>query len=277
MHPCIQIAGRYFASYQVCLALAFAVGGALMLRANRRQPRPLRLGPESILITILGAMLGAKCAHLAIEGPHGPLYTTLFIWRGGYYFHGGLAGGIAAYGLYLRYRGERIAAGLDAIAPYAAFGESITRIGCFLSVCCWGAPVTHAPGVVFLPGSAAYQQHVYHGWIGPDAACSLPVHPFQLYMSLAMLAAFVVLRRHEGKHAFPGEVALQYFVAQSVARFSLDFLRGDLERGAFGLTVTQWMALAVYAAALAGLILAYGRTARRSTPVGIAGQGEETA
>ena len=56
--------------------------------------------------------------------------------------------------------------------------------------------------MTFPPESWVYWYHVEHGWISPDAARSLPVHPLQAYFVaaalLCLLASMIGRDRAEG-------------------------------------------------------------------------------
>jgi phosphatidylglycerol:prolipoprotein diacylglycerol transferase len=188
-----------------------------------------------------------------------PDARVLWPWKGGYWYHGGLAGGIAAYALYHAVRRNNIIDGLDLAAPFVALGEAITRIGCFLSGCCYGIPVSSFPGVVFPRNSHPWLQQLHAGLIREDAAGSLPVHPVQLYMALSMTVLFVVLRLVAGKQVVRGEITLLFFVSHCFIRFWTEFLRGDMTEALYGLSLTQWISIVVYLLALSALVLVYRR------------------
>jgi phosphatidylglycerol:prolipoprotein diacylglycerol transferase len=67
----------------------------------------------------------------------------------------------------------------------------------------------------------------------------------QLYESMACLLLFVLLVRLARRKRFEGEVILAYTLAYAIARFLLEFLRGDADRGfVFGglLSTSQFIA-----------------------------------
>jgi phosphatidylglycerol:prolipoprotein diacylglycerol transferase len=71
----------------------------------------------------------------------------------------------------------------------------------------------------------------------PDAAriggapLGVALHPVQLYESLVCAVLFVVLLRLKRRTRFDGEVILSYTLLYAVARFILEFFRGDADRG----------------------------------------------
>jgi len=79
------------------------------------------------------------------------LWNMLKIWQGGLVFYGGLAGAAIAIVVLLRMRKLKISLMSDLIMPCVILGLAITRIGCFLNGCCFGA-VTDVPWAVTFPG-----------------------------------------------------------------------------------------------------------------------------
>jgi phosphatidylglycerol---prolipoprotein diacylglyceryl transferase len=76
----------------------------------------------------------------------------------------------------------------------------------------------------------------------------------QLYESIVCLALFVVLVRLSRRKRFDGEVILAYTSLYAMARFLLEFFRGDADRGfVFGglLSTSQFIALILGPAAIA--------------------------
>jgi prolipoprotein diacylglyceryltransferase len=86
--------------------------------------------------------------------------------------------------------------------------------------------------------------------VDPAAVCTLPVWPVQLFEAAGNLAIFSVLALLWRRRRFDGQIFLGYVVLYAVLRFMLEFLRGDVERGAVGILSTS------QAISLAGLIFA---------------------
>ena len=75
-----------------------------------------------------------------------------------------------------------------------------------------------------------------------------PVHPSQLYESFATFLVFLFLLWLAPRKRFHAQVTLAYVALYSAARFGLEFLRGDPDRGAwFGgiLSTSQLIAIAL--------------------------------
>ncbi len=142
----------------------------------------------------------------------------------------------------------------DAIAPSLALGLGLTRIGCFLSGCCFGTP-THLPwGVTFPPDSHA-------GSIHPGAA----LHPAQIYDSLVGFAIFAILLVLDRRPLPRGNLFMVLVLLTSATRFLLDFVR-TYDTTAFPIpsvpfTLNQIVTLALF------LWSAYRLARGRSSPV----------
>lgn len=196
---------------------------------------------------IVGAFTGAKAAYLLRELPELRrelprlfsdtkefLNSYLF---GGFIFYGGLAGALAAALLYWRKNaldcGQMSAYMLPVIPLIHGFG----RIGCFCAGCCYGIG-TSSP-LLGLKFSASA--------IAPNDCCLVPV---QLYEAAFELLMFIFLLRRRKGGAGGYEMLFEYLVLYSTARFMLEFLRGDPERGfILGLSTSQLLALVSLAGA----------------------------
>jgi len=100
------------------------------------------------------------------------------------------------------------------------------------------------------------------GWIEAGTAQSLPVHPVQLYASLAGLVMFVCLSRWRPR--YPGDRFAPFAVMYGASRFGLEWLRGDFNPvlGPFSLPQAYSVVFAVI-----GLVVLLSRPGRRGTPV----------
>ncbi len=127
----------------------------------------------------------------------------------------------------------------DLCGPAIALGQAIGRIGCFMAGDDYGSP-THLPWAVTFTHPDAAE-------IG-GAPLGVPLHPVQLYESLICLAIFFFLVWMTRRKRFDGQIILLYSGLYAVARFLLEFVRGDADRGfLLGglLSTSQFIALAV--------------------------------
>ena len=178
------------------------------------------------------------------------VWDILQYWKGGIVFYGGIVGGSIAFLVYRKYRPFPLRPYMDVMAPSIAIGIFFGRIGCFLNGCCYGDACQLPWAVSFPKNSPPWQHHEFLQLIPRDALWSLPVHPTQIYAAidglvlLLLLSAYYPLRRRDG------EVMGLLMITYPVTRFLVEFLRND--EGAFfaGMTISQNISVALFAAAL---------------------------
>jgi phosphatidylglycerol:prolipoprotein diacylglycerol transferase len=252
--------------YGTLLALAFILSGALTLRIGLRHGLPMRRGMLALIAVYVGALLGARAFTVLSRVPLAVATgerSALF--GGGLTAYGGFLGGALAGYLSLR-RGDFLPLA-DAASPALGLGTAVTRLGCLLGGCDFGA-VTDVPWAVRYPaGSLAYLSHAGLGWLGPYSTESLAVHPTPLYEAgLGLLLCIVALFRLRQRGTVPldGRVFVGTAAGYAVGRFCIEFLRGDSDRGIFwgGLSTSQLTSLVV-------LLLVCHHVARRHRPAAV--------
>jgi phosphatidylglycerol:prolipoprotein diacylglycerol transferase len=232
-------------TYGVLLAVAFLVGlGVAHWQARRAGLDATRIVDMAVYVLIAG-IVGAKLALLAVDYQYYAKNPRelLSIFQSGGVFYGGLLGGLLVALYFARRYALPVWATADALAPGVVIGQSIGRLGCFAAGCCWGKPATVPWAVTFTDVYAARN-------VGTPL--DTPLHPSQLYESLATLLIFAVLVLLAPRKKFHGQVLLAYVVLYSAARFGLEYLRGDAGRGFIGPLSTS-QAVAIVLVLLAGV------------------------
>jgi len=236
MHPSIITIGSFtIRSYGLMLAIGFLSGITFAAwRAKKAGENPDHIYNLSVWIVIsslLGARLYYVITHyyefraeeslpflnrffIEIKNMFWPVSSSGQIGISGLVLYGGLIAGTLAAAIYLYAHKLNVYRYLDLIAPSLGLGEFFTRIGCFLNGCCFGKPTECALGMIFPENSAA-------GMYFPG----IPIHPSQLYNSLAGLIIFVALILLERYKRFDGFTALLYFILYATGRFIIDFTR----------------------------------------------------
>lgn len=246
--------------YGTMLALSLAAGALWVRSVGRRQGLSEGWLTRAILITALFAVAGARLLFIATNPA---LWTQPGHWlalgEGGLVAYGGFLGGLFGAWVFGRRSGVGLLAFGDLAAPALGLGLGLTRIGCYLYGCDFGKPLGPGapqwllalgtfpgPGPGHPTGSPAYLFQLARGQLPPTATQSLPVHPTQLYMSLAGFALFAAAVWLWRRRRFPGEVLLAVAVLYGLFRFGLEWVRDDPQRGfAFGLSTSQLLSLAV--------------------------------
>jgi phosphatidylglycerol---prolipoprotein diacylglyceryl transferase len=200
----------------------------------------------------LGGVVGARGLYVIFHPETirsaGDVFRS---WQGGNVFYGCILGGLIGSLIYWCRRRFPFWLVADAVAPAVAIGAAIGRIGCFLNGCCDGA-VCSLPGAVRFPaGSHAWVRQLNAGLISPETPASLPVHPTQLYASLAGFVVLGLLLAHFRRRVRPGEVIALLMILYSLTRWPVEALRAD-ERAVFaGMTSSQNISVALFVFGLA--------------------------
>ncbi|MER3523562.1 MAG: hypothetical protein C4326_05685 [Ignavibacteria bacterium] len=216
---------------------------------------------------MIGGLLGARIffllqhLHLVATSP-----SIVLDLNGGTVSWGASLGGTVAFILYLHAKRQAVIRFLDVLASCLGLGPFIGRWACFLNGDDYGTLSDLPWAVAFPHGSFPFAAQAQAALIDPLAPVSLPVHPVQLYLSLKGLVLFVVCTALWKRYALPhGLLFCIYWGLFAVARFMLEFLRGDVSRGFVGgLSVGQAMSLAILIVSGAAMILL---VARRPVPV----------
>jgi phosphatidylglycerol:prolipoprotein diacylglycerol transferase len=207
---------------------------------------------SAAVVTVAG-LLGARAYYLFDSGAIFSGTPGLWIASEGTGSWGVYVGAILAMIVYFRWAGISAWPYMDAGASCAAVATCIGRCACFLAGCDFGRITSLPWSVQFPSGSHAHGAHVAPGLLPPGAPLSLPVHPYQLYLSLNALLVFiavtVVWRRWR---ATPGVTLMTWLALYGASRFLWEFLRAPAAGGADGsLSSSQWMCLAMLAVAVA--------------------------
>lgn len=237
------IGGLAIRSYGVLVAVALLVGAAITRRGVVSRGLSPRQADEVIIAAVIGGLIGARLYYVLFTDPamlvQRPL-EVLALWRGGLAVHGGWFGGVAAALRVLRRHRFSIWRFADGAAPALALGQAIGRVGCFLSGCCFGVPTAAPWGVTFHhPESLAPR--------------GIPLHPTQLYESVADLAVFGVLVWYGRRPRCEGRIVLLYLMLSSVVRFVVEAWRWDsLYLWSTTLKMAQLVSGVLFLAALMG-------------------------
>ena len=248
MHPIlISIGSFHLPTYGTLLVLAILGGIYTAIRLGRR------VGLDSALILdfctwlILVALVGAKVLMILTDWTYyranpGDIFSFSTLMAGGV-FYGGFLAALFFTLWYVRVQKLSFWRLADVLAPGVALGQSVGRLGCFSAGCDYGKPTNAAWGVVFTSNFA----HEVGG-----VPLGVRLHPAQLYESIATFAIFGLLLWWFPRKKRNGDAFLAYVGLYAVARFFLEFLRGDEDRGFLFhhlLSTSQFIALL----ALAGI------------------------
>ncbi len=241
MYPeIVHFGALHIRSYGLALAIAFLVGTWLGLKEARRFGMDEDKFLTVVLFTLVGSIFGARLLYVMEHiGDYRGQWSSVFaLWQGGLTLYGGIIAGTVV-GLWMAKRqGLPIWRVADALAPSIAIGTAFGRVGCFLNGCCYGRP-THLPwGVVYPPDTFPALEFG-----------ETPIHPSQLYFSLASLALFAVLWAIRKRTRGAGELFWGFVIAYALMRIPLDLTRAYepgtvlAHLGSFDITESQLVSL----------------------------------
>jgi phosphatidylglycerol:prolipoprotein diacylglycerol transferase len=230
-------------TFGALLALAYAASYWWLIRDGRRHGTNVDALGDLAFWAIAGAIVGAK-ALLLLREPPGSLaevFSRATLTSAGD-FYGGFLGALAACAIFFQ-RDRRLDfwRAADLCAPAIALGQAIGRVGCFMAGDDYGRPTNVAWAVTFTDPEAAA--------IG-GVPLNVPLHPVQLYESIACFALFLLLLALRRRRRQPGDMILTYTIGYAMARFVLEFFRGDADRGFIfdgWLSTSQFIALVLIA------------------------------
>lgn len=263
-------------AYGTFLYLSLVIGWLLSLRLAERAGLPRRLMKACFLTTAAAALIGARLLFILTNLDTVHRASDLFavaVANGGLVAYGGFLGGLCGSVLFCRFAGVPLLVWADCAVPALCTGLALTRVGCLLAGCDFGAPWDGAPwdgawALRFPPGSPAFVEQVALGLISAAAPSSLPVHPTQIYESLAGLGLLALVLAVRRVRRAPGEALAAFGAGYAVLRFAIEIVRADPQRGAVGpLSTSQFLALLTGVAAV-WLFLRLRRSPPAHTPRG---------
>lgn len=231
--PILFSIGRFhLTSYAAFMFLGVLTAIAWYLYQSRKASSGTNPHSWTILLSaLLFGSLGAKLLAVAIHAGKYETFGFIQFLYSGRSIIGGLIGGWIGVKIAKHWFGIGTRHG-NAIAPAAALGIAIGRLGCFLASCCYGVPTTAAIGVDFGDGH--------------------PRHPTQLYEAIYAFALFVWLTARNCSPQPPGLLFRQFLIAYLGFRFAIEFIRVEPHLAA-GLSIFQILALAMIAVVLVSL------------------------
>ena len=266
MHPVlIKIGWFNIYAFGFMLAVSFLIG---IYMATRRA-KTFGVDPQYILdlsvYIILAGVIGSRLLYVVFHlDEYQSMVDVFALWQGGATLYGGFLLSILVIYMFTKKRKLDYLLVADIVSPALALGIMVTRVGCFLSGCCYGKPTELAWGVVFPPDSAA-------GAYAKQMAATLSVdavalHPTQLYASFFGMVALLVLFLFRNKLTKRGSTFGALLVLYGTFRFTLDFFRfyESNMRVLLDLSLNQWISLGLFGL---GLFFVLRKTDIKTAPV----------
>lgn len=202
------------------------------------------------VISIFAGILGAKVLLLLIEWDYyskniKQIFTFNLLQSGGVWYGGVIAAVIAGTICAIIYK-LPVLRTADAYAPGIALGHSVGRLGCLAASCCYGKPTNVSWGVVFTDPRAHQLA---------NTPLNVRLHPTQLYEWAAEFAIFLLLSWMFPRKRFDGQIAGTYLFVFGIARFIIEYWRGDPDRGSlFGGAISATQLISILLVLLGGAL-----------------------
>jgi prolipoprotein diacylglyceryl transferase len=260
-------------SYGVMLGTSMIVGWFLAMKLSKEDGIPPAEAGAIYMWTAVWSIIGARLLYVITEWNQmsNPLGQALRVWEGGLVAYGGMIGGFLASWYGCHKRGIALLRWADVSAPSVVLGTAITRVGCLLFGCDYGRPAEKLAWAIRFPKtpalganpSPAWQHHVDHYGLSHDALYSLPVHPTQVYETLAGLFIFAVVMYLRKVRKFSGEVFVGWVLGYGILRSIIELYRDDDDRGIyFGVSTSQIIGITSSVLAIVLLVKLYQRYRR---------------
>lgn len=225
-------------SYGVCIAIALIL---FMICTYNALVKTKILSEDhflSLMICgIISAIMGGRALYLSYHTEYITGLEVLALWQGGFSILGSIIAVSLSTIIYAYWHHLPFTIIADRFALYGPLLQSLSRIGCFLSGCCWGIPSPYYFSIVYTDPMIVAPLHI-------------PLHPTQLYSSIVLLIIFLILYVHKSFILKkPSLMVALYFLLVSLERFSIDFWRGEREFIRYPylqfFSINQWIALGI--------------------------------
>jgi phosphatidylglycerol:prolipoprotein diacylglycerol transferase len=253
-------------AYGVMLGTSLVVGWFIAMKLAQKDGIDQQEAGTIYMWTAVWSIVGSRLLWY-FTTPEARFIDIPMVNQGGLVAYGGMIGGFLASVYCCRKRGIPLLQWADVAAPSVVLGTAITRVGCLLFGCDFGARSSVPWAIRFPQGSPAWIHHVRDFGLSNTAAWSYPVHPTQVYESLVGLSLFGLLMLIRKYRTFSGQVFLGWVIGYGILRPLIEQVRDDSDRGVkemsgFQLstsTVIGFVSVVLGIALLIGLIRKYRR------------------
>lgn len=215
-------------TYGLVLSLSIVLGTGVAYFLARQDGRwhshIVDMGIYCGLMGILGARLW-DVFFFDWDYYHNHLSEILNVWQGGMAIQGGLVFGVVTGIIYAVKHKIDVLVLADIVCPGVILGQGLGRCANLLNGDAFGAPTGSSFGIVYPDTTLAYQTYG-----------SVPLWPAEVWEGQLDFVIFAVLLIYRVSVAHKsGQVFMLYIMLYSIARFFLEYLRGDYNELIFGL------------------------------------------
>jgi phosphatidylglycerol---prolipoprotein diacylglyceryl transferase len=234
-----SIGGFFLPTYGVLVAAGFLAGIWVTTRLAKRSGLNPEIVTNLAIYCALTGLAGAKLMMFLLNidyyraNPRTMFSFDTLLSAG--VFHGGFLAALVFAWFYVQRHQLPWLRTLDVLAPGAALGHAIGRLGCFAAGCCWGDRCDRPWAVTFTSPDA-------HEITGVPLGVAL--HPTQIYEALLTFTVAYALYRSFSTKRTPGWTFGLYLALYGPVRIVTEYFREHDQVPPFGgpLTWTQWIA-----------------------------------
>jgi phosphatidylglycerol:prolipoprotein diacylglycerol transferase len=233
-------------AYGVMLGTSLVVGWFIAMSLAKKDGIDQQEAGTIYMWTAVWSIVGSRLLYVLTNlGEFKNNITDIvMVNKGGLVAYGGMIGGFLASVYCCRKRGIPLLQWADVAAPSVVLGTAITRVGCLLFGCDFGARSSVPWAIRFPQGSPAWHRHTELYGLARDATQSFPVHPTQIYESLVGLFLFAMLMLIRKYRTFSGQVFLGWVLGYGILRPLIEIVRDDDQRGNVGpLSTSQFIGI----------------------------------
>jgi phosphatidylglycerol---prolipoprotein diacylglyceryl transferase len=233
-------------AYGVMLGTSLVVGWFIAMHLAKQDGLDQQETGTIYMWTAVWSIIGSRLLYVFTNlSEFDSVTQVVMVNRGGLVAYGGMIGGFLSSIYCCRKRGIPLLQWADVAAPSVVLGTAITRVGCLLFGCDFGARSNLPWAIRFPQGSPAWHRHVQNYDLSRAAEWSYPVHPTQVYESLVGLFLFALLMLIRKYRTFSGQVFLGWVLGYGILRPLIEIVRDDDQRGNIGpLSTSQFIGIA---------------------------------
>lgn len=164
------------------------------------------------------------------------------MWHGGLGVIGSLIGGFLVAVWYCHRRNISLLQFADILAPGIALGQTIGQFACLANGDSYGKP-TNLPWAITYTDPRSF------------APLNIPLHPIEIYEMAAYFVIFLLVWKTRKEYRADGFAFLTYLSAYGVARFFVEFFRGQPAILAWGIPAAQVFSLAAILVSVVGFLM----------------------
>lgn len=250
MYPLINIFGREIGSYALCTILGLIVCTIFATVISKKYKVYFEDLILIILVIIGGLVIGSHILYFLTnidtfisfinEGNFTgkQLLNEIIKCGGGMVFYGGFIGGLLGLKIYLSFaHKDSQNTIMNIFALCVPLFHTFGRIGCFFGGCCYGI-------------ESNFGYTITNNVLYPSVN-GVRRFPVSLVEAIINLILFIILFTIFRKINHEIKLIYFYMLFYSIARFCLEFFRGDEIRGVFwGLSTSQWISIVLFIVSL---------------------------